>query len=759
MPRHGASPTDWAHFDLALGLGDRLLPVVSNPEATISPRSTMKGLGKTPSKYYSEGLVGGIAKWTARKAASTRELEQWSAEPDYGICIRTGRMPWQTDDEPNLVAIDMDSDKAEVVVQAHALAKRHLGDLPVRFREGSEKCLLLVQVEGETLYKRVCHLADKERIEILATGQQFVAAGTHPSGSRYDWLEGLPGGAPVVTGEAFEAFWLALNDALGVEPPSSASERKRGERIAMDDERLDWLEANYEHFGYGRDGQLFIPCPFKDGHSMDSGDTEAAYFPAGSGGYEQGHYACLHASCAGRSDGEFDEATGYSGSLLETLPVVVDEATGEAEARLPKGLTRVPKGVNQGRIEATLPNLKRVLQAAEWLGWEIALDDFSADVVIRRAGDDGGWQRFTDTDYTDMRIGLEERGFMAVGRDLIRDAIHAHASKRRFDSAVQWLEGLQWDGVPRVDTFLSRYFGAADDDYTRAVSRYWWSAHAGRVLDPGCQCDMVPILVGDQGAGKTQAVKAMVPVREHYIEVNLEHKDADLSRKMRGALLGELGELRGLQGRSAEANKAWVSAQEEEWTPKYQEYTTTLKRRLVFVGTTNRDDFLGDATGERRWLPVRVGATDIAGVARDREQLWAEAAAIWRKEGVAWSEAYNLAKEHHAEFKAHDIWEAAVARWLDKVCTTSEDGVCTTSTGETILNVEDVFFYALGKSTAQVAKNDEMRMGNVLHVLGFKRSRRRIEGVIKRVWVRGVNHRDHLVTTSNGEGGAHANPQ
>jgi hypothetical protein len=89
--RWGATPDDWAHFDLALGLTEDLLPLVSNQKAVISPSSAMKGVGKTPSIYNAERQVVGLANWTQRRATPA-DITKWAREKDYGLCIPTRRV-------------------------------------------------------------------------------------------------------------------------------------------------------------------------------------------------------------------------------------------------------------------------------------------------------------------------------------------------------------------------------------------------------------------------------------------------------------------------------------------------------------------------------------------------------------------------------------------------------------------------------------------------------------------------------------------
>jgi hypothetical protein len=207
IDRHGATTEDWQHFAITLGLMADLLPVVSNPHATISSRSTMTAIGKTPSRYDSKRQVTGISKWT-QHVARPGHIERWSREPDYGICLQTHVVR----------AIDVDIPDAALAAAVEELVVQQLGGrrLPRRERANSAKFLLAFRCAGE-LRKRVIELPSGDRIEFLAGGQQFVAAGMHPSGARYEWRGGLPDEIPTLLLDEFEAVWSALHEAFGCE--------------------------------------------------------------------------------------------------------------------------------------------------------------------------------------------------------------------------------------------------------------------------------------------------------------------------------------------------------------------------------------------------------------------------------------------------------------------------------------------------------------------------------------------------------------
>ena len=317
-----------------------------------------------------------------------------------------------------------------------------------------------------------------------------------------------------------------------------------------------------------------------------------------------------------------------------------------------------------GAITASPANVVGALRSDE-SGIKLGTDQFKGVICI---GEKGKWRPLTDNDYMNLRVALEARGFKPVGPEVMNSAVALVASQNPFDSAIEWAETLKWDGVHRIDTSLSRYFGAEDSAYTRSVGAYLWTALAGRVLVPGCQADMAVIFVGMQGAGKTSAISAIAPTEDAFCEVDLTHKDETLARLMRGKLVGEIAEMKGLTGRQSDATKAFITRRTERWIPKYREFETSFARRLVFIGSANEEGLLDDPTGERRWLPTMLtGKVNLAALRRDRDQLWAEGVVRFQQGGIAWEEAMTLAAGEHSKFKIVDEIEESVREWLEGV--------------------------------------------------------------------------------------------
>lgn len=705
---YGASTHDWQHFDLILGLSSDLLPVVSNPNATTSDSSTLKDIGKTPSRYNRDRKVVGFPGWT-KFEADQKYVAKWSAEPDYGVCIQTR----------NVRAIDVDISDPILAKEV----KQFISDFfltlkfPERYRENSSKFLLMFTMSGN-YSKRILRLADKNIIEFLATGQQFIAVGTHPSGARYEWAGGLPYDIPSLAFEEFDALWSALAEEFNAEQASSNVLKPRDLTIKnaeATDDIAEYIDEHWQVLGFGKSGERYIVCPFEHDHTSESNATATAYFPKNTGGFEQGHFRCLHAHCLDKTDTDFLDAIGYRLNSFEVIPAVEDEEDQPWPAF---------KRDKDGSIKPSVNNVYLAVNHPGISGMSIRFDQFRDEIMFSQY-QQNNWQPLSDEDYTRLRIGLEKRGFKPIGRELIRDVVLLASKENVFDSAINWINTLEWDGIPRVKSFLTNYFNAEQSEYSEAVSTYLWTALAGRVLVPGIKADMVPILVGIQGSGKSSAVEALSPDPSFFCEISFTESDDNLARKMRGRLVAEIGELRGLNTKDLESIKAFVTRTHENWIPKYREFATQFPRRLVFVGTTNQDEFLADDTGNRRWLPVRVSNVDFEAIKNDRLQLWAEAKELFGLYGIKFKDAERLATAEHEQYMIKDAWQDAVSKWLYQPDPFAE---IEKPIDRQYLRSADVLTGALGFESKNIGRREEMRIGKTLQSLGYKKERRLVKG-------------------------------
>lgn len=766
----GAQPREWDLL-LASGVGGDLLPVVSAPGLPVSPRSRLKEVGKVPSLVDGRGFVVGLPGWTGR-AVGAGDLAKWRADNRLGLCLRTRVVR----------AIDVDVPDGAISGAVRELVELLAGPLPVRWRSNSGKLLIAFAApSADRLPKRVMTLPEGRGIvELLADGQQFIAAGTHTSGVRYQW-DGLDvldvlGGWPQLSLDELDALWTCIAELteakagkVGRAPVAGAIESKaRASADRGDDPVADWLEEQGLVIERGMDGRLDVVCPWSAEHTSDSGPSSTSWFPAGVGGYGMGHFRCLHAHCADRSDEEFLDAVGYVEALFEK----VEGGAAVLDAGEVLGSEEWPRFARDkaGRILVSATSLRDALSCPSMMGVQLAFDSFGGRVVVGPVGAsvadaaaavgrgvESPWRPIRDTDHFDLRVRLEARGFKTEGLSSrgVSEAARYVADANVFDSGIEWGKSLAWDGVPRVDGFLVRYLGAVADrpEYLTAVSRYLWTALAGRLMHPGCKVDMVPVLVGGEGVGKTSLVEMLAPRADQFVEINLGHRDdVALAKGMRGKLVGEIAELRGMQGRDREWVKAFVTRRFEEFRELYVEHSAQYPRRLVMVGTANietAESMLSQDGEERRWLPVEVTGgseqlrAEFAGV---RDQLWAEGIALWRAagggdNGVQWRDAHALAKDVRDDFRSEDTWTERIRTWIEAGDGSgfaepgaSDGGRVGLSASADGFTTAQVLAGALGLAIDGTSITEQYRVGRVLRALGYVKTRP-VRGK-PRVWVK-----------------------
>jgi predicted P-loop ATPase len=188
------------------------------------------------------------------------------------------------------------------------------------------------------------------------------------------------------------------------------------------------------------------------------------------------------------------------------------------------------------------------------------------------------------------------------------------------------LDSLVWDGVPRLDRWLTTYMEAEDTPLNSATGSIMLIAAVRRVREPGVKFDTIVILEGKQGTGKSTALQILAGPDNHADNEILSLSQKEQMEAMEGVWIYELSELSGLSKSEAEKTKAFASRQFDRARKSYGRFSERRGRQTIFVGTTNESKYLKDRTGNRRFLPVKTGPIDLEALRRDRNQFWAEAA-------------------------------------------------------------------------------------------------------------------------------------
>jgi predicted P-loop ATPase len=313
-----------------------------------------------------------------------------------------------------------------------------------------------------------------------------------------------------------------------------------------------------------------------------------------------------------------------------------------------------------------------------------------------------------DEDITILTEFLQKAGIRRIGRDIVRDAVNVRGRERSYHPIGEWLQGLVWDGQRRANVWMTTRLGADLNSYTQAIGQMFLISLVARIFEPGCKVDYMPVLEGPQGAMKSSACAVL---GGEFFSDNLPEigEGKDVSQHLRGKWLIEIGEMHAMSRVESAQLKAFITRQVERYRPSYGRMEVTEPRQCVFVGTTNKDAYLRDETGGRRFWPVKVGKIDMDGLTADRDQLFAEAVYLYHSGEPWWPdrdfERAHIAPQQEARYET-DAWQDMIETYLAR---------------QTQVTVGQVAKEALLIEAAKIGTADQRRISAIMERLDWKR--------------------------------------
>lgn len=317
-----------------------------------------------------------------------------------------------------------------------------------------------------------------------------------------------------------------------------------------------------------------------------------------------------------------------------------------------------------GNIERNQTNVNQAIRRIpEGVRWDV----FTQRVIIGNRG-------LSDVDFGRSMVFAESLGVPPPTIGQIRIAMGIVAHEHEFDSAQEWLNSLVWDGIERIDRSIINLFELDDTPYHQAVAKYMWTAMAGRVLKPGIKADNIPVFISEEGKSKTSFVEALPPDDQFYGLLSMDSKADDISRRIRGKMVMEWGELDGMNPARRTRMLAFITQRHEKWVEKFEVTETSYPRRMLVIGTANNHYFLDAHAAERRMLPVLCDrrSCNIPLLVEHRNQLWAEARVRFLSNGIEWQMAQMTAPDQRDEFREEDVSESHVLAFVNAVLTPSQ---------------------------------------------------------------------------------------
>ncbi len=615
-------------------------------------------------------------------------------------------------------------------------------------------------------------------VELLADDghQMVVSPSIHKTGFVYRWLSGLPP-------EDQRDYGVALPEWIAV--PGVAPVRKTRQRdettaytdspaaIALCRERLMQREGAVEGAGgddatvaaarVGRDHGLspatFLPLLMEWNATClppwDAGELETKMHNA---------YRYAKAATPGQAlpENDFVPVAGAAGGGAGAGPVEVPLDAAAAAAQQAEIAADDWQGqlatAGRGEWKSHTRNVELVLAHDPRLAGVFRYNLMAQQVELMNAP----WRQWDgpavwvedDTVALSNWITQSYPSRPTMGPLVVLSAIRPYVRRFSYHPVRDYLDGLKWDGKPRISTWLTRHMGAADDVYTKAVARRFLIAAVARVRKPGCKVDTMLVLEGKQGQMKSTAIRVLFG-EDWFTDAELDIGNKDAAMNIRGRWCVEMQELTAAGKAEVNLLKAFISRQVDRQRDAFARVSEDHPRHCVFVGTTNSAKYLRDSTGGRRFWPVQTaGRFYIPAIARERDQLWAEAAAAHAAGEQHWmtdEEEAAAQGEQEARYMA-DEWEGQVASWLARGGDFEPlNGADKSHKSMDRVTGMEVWIGCLGGSPATLRRETQHRISEIMERLGWTRGVYRVDGRnVKGYMARG----SHIATVAKPDNGS-----
>ena len=369
----------------------------------------------------------------------------------------------------------------------------------------------------------------------------------------------------------------------------------------------------------------------------------------------------------------------FKSEVLEEVKQMKKE--NEKVVKLDSWQRRLRCNKNDGIITTSIVNVELILENDSNLRKTIGYNEFSGYVYLLK---DSPWLnrkagQWEDSIESALLSYIESEYRASFNENKLHSAIVNVARKNVFNPVKQRIESQQWDGKERVETFFIDLLGADDNVYTREVTKRWIVGSVTRVYNAGVKFEIVPILSGRQGIGKSTAPSKLYT--DDYFSDSLEGlgESKDDYLQLRNNVILELGELSSLKKSDINKTKNFISARFDDIRLPYERNTVKWARKCVFIGTTNDSEYLRDLSGNRRFFPIPCKNEPKLDVFKLEDdyflQVLAEAKKmldnkqrIYFDYGVDFDkDVLKLAEQYQEQAKVEDPAEEAIKEYLEMI--------------------------------------------------------------------------------------------
>jgi len=395
-----------------------------------------------------------------------------------------------------------------------------------------------------------------------------------------------------------------------------------------------------------------------------------------------------------------------------------------------------------GKPKNTVKNVRLILaNSVEGMAGPIIQNEFLVRDLYRADTPWGGrkGRELADIDLIRIKLWVAEHFRFEPSTDRINEAVLSLAHENSFHPVKDYLESLTWDGESRIENWLKDYANAEEpSEYLKAVSRLVLCGLVARVYHPGIKFDYVMILEGKQGLMKSTLLEALAG-REWFTDQEFNIHDKDAVMTIQGKWIVELGELSSMRRADFESLKSFITRTIDRIRLPYGKKMGDMPRQGLFIGSTNQREYLNDPTGNRRFLPVKIGQCRPKELAKVRDQLFAEAKFLYDLgEPLYFTDSKVVEQAFEAQTKREkiDLLFDQAQEYFDEQKMLPEKDRKFDIECFTLSEVMGAGFGPLG--TLTTSGTDTGRAGTILRKLGYEVHLCRRKGKRARWWMRGV---------------------
>lgn len=572
-----------------------------------------KGFAVFPLKYRDKvPLTRNGCKDATTDAAQIKAW--WQQHPNANIGLATGSV------SQNVFVIDLDIDEDRGIDGYHSLEdwQREHGDFPETWTAITGRGGYHLYYRGNGRIKNRAGIIDG--VDIRGNGGYVVAPPSiHKNGNRYEW-EYSPDEFEIAKADNNVEYFLNHDDHRQSASFTMPNIVSAGQRNQMLFRFACMMQAK------GASDQSVFAATMAENESSCSPpltEQEVRIIVSSATKYDKGKP--IHIDSEGVATRENkDEVVGGPALVFKFLDCNYDEDG------------------NVKSVKQLVHNFEIVMDKDSRFAGKIRLNEFAqqpylyGSVPWENENNCRAWSSHDDS----ALFSLIQADYGLKSRQDFADALKNVSMRNKFHPVRELLDSLTWDGKEHIRSLLPEYLGAEDSDYTYQVMRLWMLGAVSRVYKPGSKFDYTIILQGSQGIGKSTFLKLMA-LDDSWFNDSLDSLDSDKAvQSLTGSWIIELAELKSLARTAGgvESVKRFLTATQDKYRIPYERRADTFYRQCVFAGTTNKDDFLQDETGNRRFLIIHTGVTKPSKslftpeAMDDIKQAWAEAVHIWKNE-------------------------------------------------------------------------------------------------------------------------------